>query len=105
MDAKTVIWEYDVNGEDDFIINETEQDLTNATLTEYLEKAEKVRRSVIKVRGNMARSKHTQWWLTQKVNIRHKMGYDRELDTKWQLKHNLKLKSRVHNYRTYFEEQ
>jgi len=66
MDAKTVIWEYDVNGEDDFIIAETEQDQTNATLTEYLEKAEKVRRSVIKVRGNMARSKHTQWWLTQK---------------------------------------
>jgi len=66
LDSRTVIWEYDLLGEEDFIIKEGEQDEVNATLTEYLEKAEKVRRSVIKVRGNMARSKHTQWWLNQK---------------------------------------
>ena len=64
MDAKTVVWEYDVSGEDSIDISEYQ---SNATLTEYLEMAESVRRSVIKVRGKVARSKHTQWWLNQKV--------------------------------------
>ena len=64
-DSKTVIWEYDVFGEDNVELSEFSSD--NATLTEYLETAETVRRSVIKVRGKVARSKHTQWWLNQKV--------------------------------------
>ena len=70
LDSKTVVWEYDVTGRltsDHFIAGEGEGDNVNATLKEYLDQAEVVRRSVIKVRGKMARSKHTQWWLNQKV--------------------------------------
>ena len=70
LDSKTVVWEYDVTGRlasDHFIAGEGEGDSVNATLKEYLDQAEVVRRSVIKVRGKMARSKHTQWWLNQKV--------------------------------------
>ena len=70
VDSKTVVWEYDVTGRlasDHFIAGEGEGDSVNATLKEYLDQAEVVRRSVIKVRGKMARSKHTQWWLNQKV--------------------------------------
>ena len=69
LDSKTVIWEYDVVGEEDEDndVNSEGYENVNATMEEYLEQAEKVRRSVIKVRGNMARSKHTQWWLNQKV--------------------------------------
>ena len=42
---------------------------SNETLAEYLAEAEIVRRSVIKVRSLMARGKHTQWWLGQKVSV------------------------------------
>ena len=71
VESKTVIWEYDLMGElaeEHFIDEASEEELSlNATLAEWKEQAEKVRRSVIKVRGNIARSKHTQWWLNQKV--------------------------------------
>ena len=71
VESKTVIWEYDLMGdlaEEHFISDASEEELSlNATLAEWKEQAEKVRRSVIKVRGNVARSKHTQWWLNQKV--------------------------------------
>ena len=71
VESKTVIWEYDLMGdlaEEHFIADASEEELSlNATLAEWKEQAEKVRRSVIKVRGNVARSKHTQWWLNQKV--------------------------------------
>ena len=71
VESKTVIWEYDLMGdlaEEHFIADASEEELSlNATLADWKEQAEKVRRSVIKVRGNVARSKHTQWWLNQKV--------------------------------------
>ena len=71
VESKTVIWEYDLSGElaEEHFIDEAseEERILNTTLAEWKEQAEKVRRSVIKVRGHIARSKHTQWWLNQKV--------------------------------------
>lgn len=66
LDSKTVIWEYDVVGEENFVLDTDEVSSSNETLAEYLAEAEIVRRSVIKVRSLMARGKHTQWWLNQK---------------------------------------
>ena len=37
--------------------------------SEYLEQAERVRRVVLSVRGKVARSKHSQWWLGLKVGL------------------------------------
>ena len=67
FDSKTIIWEYDVVGDENFVIDNDEVSSSNETLAEYLAEAEIVRRSVIKVRSLMARGKHTQWWLNQKV--------------------------------------
>ena len=83
LDSKTVVWEYDVTGRlssEHFIAGEGEGDNVNATLKEYLDQAEVVRRSVIKVRGKMARSKHTQWWLNQKVVCKFGHHTRRETD-------------------------
>ena len=69
LDSKTLIWEYDVVGEENFVVEDNQADSSNETLAEYLAEAEIVRRSVIKVRSLMARGKHTQWWLGQKVAV------------------------------------
>ena len=69
LDSKTLIWEYDVVGEENFVMEDNQAGSSNETLAEYLAEAEIVRRSVIKVRSLMARGKHTQWWLGQKVLV------------------------------------
>jgi len=66
IDSKRLIWEYDIQGDEERELLK-EENVVNATLTEYLEEAKLVRRSVIKVRGNVARSRHAQWWLGNKI--------------------------------------
>ena len=66
LESKKVVWEYEVTGEERELVEEEMAGGTNET-QEYLEQAESVRRAVIKVRGKVARTKHTQWWLGLKV--------------------------------------
>ena len=68
LESKKVVWEYEVTGEEREVVEEEMAAGTNET-QEYLEQAESVRRAVIKVRGKVARTKHTQWWLGLKVTI------------------------------------
>ena len=62
LESKKVVWEYEVTGEERQLVEDEGTGGTNET-QEYLEQAESVRRAVIKVRGKVARTKHTQWWL------------------------------------------
>ena len=64
VDSKKLVWEFRVLGEERVL--EVEEG-TNQT-SEYLEQADRVRKAVISVRGKVARSKHSQWWLGLKVS-------------------------------------
>ena len=68
LESKKVVWEYEVTGEERQVVEGEMAGGTNET-QEYLEQAESVRRAVIKVRGKVARTKHTQWWLGLKVTL------------------------------------
>jgi hypothetical protein len=86
MDSKKLVWEFDIEGDEDVVQSADEVVLAiNQTMEEYLFKADmvhylqnlilkmkylpQVRKSVMKVRTNLAKSKHSQWWLGAKVNF------------------------------------
>ena len=68
IESKKLVWEFRVLGEEREEVEAETVAGTNQT-EEYLEQAERVRRAVISVRGKVARSKHSQWWLGLKVCI------------------------------------
>merc|ERR1719427_801126 len=68
VDSKKLVWDFDILGDEKVVQPEEAVKLAvNQTLEEYLAQAGIVRKSVVKVRSNVARSKHTQWWLGQKT--------------------------------------
>merc|ERR1711915_20777 len=67
-DSKKLVWQFDIEGDEDVVQPHEEVDLAvNQTLQDYLVEAAMVRKSILKVRGNVARSRHTQWWLGNKT--------------------------------------
>ena len=68
FESKKVMFELDVDG-DELVPGSKDNFLqeVNATLDEYLEKAEQTEKSVRKVRGFLARARHQQWWTTTRV--------------------------------------
>merc|ERR1711892_210766 len=68
LDSKKLVWEFDILGDEDVVQSHEEVVLAiNQTMEDYLFKADMVRKSVMKVRTNLARSKHSQWWLGNKI--------------------------------------
>ena len=91
LDSKKLVWDFDILGDEDIVQSSEEVVLAvNQTLEEYMFQAGlvsnltsemiakqvlfQVRKSVMKVRSNVARSKHSQWWLGMKVNLALVLG-------------------------------
>ena len=70
IESKKLVWEFRVSGEEREEREVGAETVVGTNQTEeYLEQANRVRRAVVSVRGKVARSKHSQWWLGLKVCI------------------------------------
>jgi len=64
FEPKKLMWELDVEGDEDRDgSQESLESVINATMSEYLENAEIVLKTIKKVRISLSRARHTSWWV------------------------------------------